>query len=394
MGVLKSVKLTNLLSFGSSGESLDLGDLNVLIGPNSSGKSNVIEALRLFAATPRDFSAAIREGDGVTHWLWKGLRDPEAEIEAVLDHPGGSQPLRHRLAFGAESQRLRIEDEAIENEHARPGQDSPYFYYRFQRGDPVLNALSAAGSGVPQRRGLRREDLHPEQSVLSQRKDPDTYPELAYVGRFWEDVRIYQDLPLGRGAAVRRPQDTALDGSFLAPDASNLVLVLNQLCLATDVKKAVVAEIQRLNPRVVDFSFQVSQGTVQLFLVEEGLHSGVPATRLSDGTLRYLCLIAILLHPAPPRLLCMEEPETGLHPDALRRLGDLLVEASQRTQLVVTTHSTELLSALSPEHVLVCERGDEGSVVTRLQEGPLVEWLKDYTLGELWRMGELGGNRW
>jgi len=130
----------------------------------------------------------------------------------------------------------------------------------------------------------------------------------------------------------------------------------------------------------------ISGGTVQTFIHERGLRDPIPASRLSAGTLRYLCLLAILLHPDPPPLICIEEPETGMHPDVISSIAELLVETSQRTQLVVTTHSDMLVSALShvPEAIIVCERGTDGSSHERLEPEKLKLWLK----------GELGGTRW
>ena len=118
----------------------------------------------------------------------------------------------------------------------------------------------------------------------------------------------------------------------------------------------------------------------------------MPATRLSDGSLQYLCLLSVLCHPEPPPLICLEEPEAGLHPDIIPEVAKLLLEASQRTQLVVTTHSDMLVSALSevPEAIVVCERGEEGTQLRRLEPDKLKEWLERYRLGELWTMGEIG----
>src|SRR5205814_1063376 len=94
----------------------------------------------------------------------------------------------------------------------------------------------------------------------------------------------------------------------------------------------------------------------------------IPATRLSDGTLRYLCLLAILCDPNPPRVVCIEEPELGLHPDLLPNVADLLIEASQRTQLIVTTHSDSLVDSMTeqPETVLVCEKREGQTRIRRL----------------------------
>ena len=122
----------------------------------------------------------------------------------------------------------------------------------------------------------------------------------------------------------------------------------------------------------------------------------MPATRLSDGTLRYLCLLAILCDPDPPPVICIEEPELGLHPDILPKLADLLIEASQRTQLIVTTHSDILVDAMTdrPEAVVVCEKHNGCTRMRRLGKDKLAVWLEQYRLGQLWLKGELGGTRW
>ena len=127
------------------------------------------------------------------------------------------------------------------------------------------------------------------------------------------------------------------------------------------------------------------------------LSQPTPSNRLSDGTLKFLCLLAVLLNPQPPPLICIEEPELGLHPDALSLVAEALAEASERTQLIVTTHSPALVDAFSgrPEAVVVCERVSHGaSELRRLSRKQLDIWLERYSLGELWRKGEIGGNRW
>jgi predicted ATPase len=112
--------------------------------------------------------------------------------------------------------------------------------------------------------------------------------------------------------------------------------------------------------------------------------------------LRYLCLLAVLCHPNPPPLICIEEPELGLHPDVLPTLATLLKEASTRTQLIVTTHSDVLVDSMSdqPEAVLVAEKSDTGTTLTRLDGKKLKPWLEKYRLGQLWTRGEIGGTRW
>jgi predicted ATPase len=103
-----------------------------------------------------------------------------------------------------------------------------------------------------------------------------------------------------------------------------------------------------------------------------------------------------LLNPQSTPLICIEEPELGLHPDAISLLAELLIEASARTQLVVTTHSDVLVSALTEqaESVLVCDYLKNGTELRRVESAKLAHWLKKYRLGEVWRLGKLGGNLW
>src|SRR5207247_6033591 len=128
---------------------------------------------------------------------------------------------------------------------------------------------------------------------------------------------------------------------------------------------------------IEDIHLTIDGGNVLLFL-EESDGREIPATRLSDGTLRYLSLLAILLHPEPPPVVAIEEPELGLHPDVLPHIAELLVHASQRTQIFVTTHSQMIVDALSgqTDSVIVCERVDGISRFERLNPVHLKQWLE------------------
>jgi predicted ATPase len=159
-------------------------------------------------------------------------------------------------------------------------------------------------------------------------------------------------------------------------------------------KQALVAALRDVYDGVTDFDVFVEGGTVQLFL-HEGSYA-IPATRLSDGTIRYLCLLAILFDPAPPPLVCIEEPELGLHPDLITSVARHLQSLAERTQVIITTHSVLLVDALSesPESIVVCEKEQEATALTRLSAKELEPWLDEYGLGQLWSRGSLGGNRW
>ncbi len=401
--LLQSIRIRNFLSYGPSASAVPLLPLNVIIGPNGAGKSNLLEAVDILRATPSDVTQPIRDGGGVEDYLWKGIKtrsSPTAEIDSTVYYPDGQTPLKYRFAFTMVGQRFEIVDEAVESPYQKTGEADVYFYYRYQSGHPVLNIRTkaeaqAASSDARVRRSLRREDVAVDKSILSQRKDPDQYPELTYLGNQFNKIKLYREWNLGRNTEPRKPQKVDLPSDFLTDSASNLPLVLNNLENRAETRRVINEHLKKFYESAEAVTSRILGGTVQLFVHEEGLRE-IPATRLSDGTLRYLCLLAVLCHPEPPPLICLEEPEIGLHPDILPTIAQLLVEASERCQLIVTTHSDVLVSALTDktESVLVCERDENGTSLTRLDPGKLKDWLTKYPLGELWRMGEVGGTRW
>lgn len=388
--LIHSVKLNNLLSYGDETKAVSLKSLNIIIGPNGSGKSNLLEAIELLRSAPEQFLKSIRDGGGVRDWLWKGGKGiPIATLEVVIANPKWTQNMRYVLSFTEVSQRFEIVDEKIENEFPdeRQNRKDPYFYYHFNDGRPTLNVKG-------KKRSLQKEDVELDKSILSQRRDPDQYPEITYLAQSFNKIRLYREWSFGRYTPARMPQKADLPNEILESDASNLGLVLNRLRRDPVVKERLLRALRVLYEGIDDFDVQIEGGTVQVFF-QEGRFT-VPATRLSDGTLRYLCLLAILCHPSPPPLICIEEPELGLHPDVLPTLADLMKEASERSQLIVTTHSDVLVDAMTdqPESVLVAEKTDLGTTLTRLDAEKLRPWLEKYRLGQLWTRGEIGGTRW
>lgn len=405
--------LKNILSYGPKAEPIDLEPLNVLIGPNGSGKSNLIEAISLLKAAPADVSAPIR-GSGFFHWLWKGRSGDTPEgpyLDVDVDYPAGRRPLTYGLVLRSEDQATEVAAEVLWDRPNRgvsadfktfsPGGENyceKYYYFDFDKGEAkIAPAVTGNADSLVQERPkqvLHRKQYNPSKSVLAQIRDPRIYPEITYVGSAFSQIALFRGIGLGPESKLRGPHRADEPASFLLEDGRNLGVVLSDLLNQPSTKKQILKELQRFYAPVEDITTKTYANTVELSLHECGLTQSVPSIRLSDGTLRYLALLTILCHPKPPPLVCIEDPEVGLHPDILPHLADLLVEASQRMQLIVTTHSDIIVSALShvPEAVVVCERDDEGTHLRRLDAASLHQWLKKYTLGELWSMGELGGN--
>lgn len=183
--LLRQIKLTNFLSFGPDTPSLDLKRLNILIGPNGAGKSNLIESLALMRATPvppqttsnADVRGLLRRGGGTREWIWKGGESHPASVELVFSNPKSKKPLRHRFSFRGDGHGFQFYDERVENETPYENKEGAYFYYRFQDGQPIINTAGSA------KRKLAPDSVNLDLSILSQRRDPELYPEITYLAK-------------------------------------------------------------------------------------------------------------------------------------------------------------------------------------------------------------------
>jgi len=386
--LIERLKLKNLLSFGPDGIDIELRKFNLLIGPNGSGKSNLIEAINLLRAMPRDLAEPIREGGGISEWLWRGGGSPAKATIQTLIRSNSRACICHTLEFGKVGQQFEVINERIEDGRAGSNGNASIFY------------VNEAYRTLPRIRTKRRltgiglADLDLRQSILAQRRDPKQFPEMTQLGDFYKRIAIYREWTSGRDNPLRESQKTDLRNDHVSPHGSNLALVLNRMKRQPTIKRRLIESMQKLLDGLADFDVVVDGGRIQLSL-DEGPFS-VPSSWLSDGTLRYLFILAVLLDPEPPALVCIDEPELGLHPDAIASLADLLIDASERMQLVVSTHSPLLLDSVNRrvEDVVVCERHEGHTLMRRLEQREMSKWLKKYSLSELWSSGQIGGNRW
>jgi len=405
---LKSIRPVNLLSFGPDTKEIELGALNILIGPNGGGKSNLIEVIRLLHLLPdKDPWSSVLETGGVDEWIWMGERGRlgnssiTAKIslealpgESAVDH---SRIYEYSIRLSGTHSTFYVSHESVRHAGNRDQDLYSSFVSSGTTGESNLRPAVSnnAGSVFP---------LNPERSVLSQLTSKSVLEaqlgiylhELFEIGEFFEALDFHQDWEFGVDLTPRDPRPVGQPVDRLKEDAYNLAQMVAHF---RDYHRPVFDRMNELMKRFYEplksVEVRVISTNLQIAILEEGGRS-VSAFRLSDGTLRWLALLTILLNPSPAPVTCIEEPELGLHPDAIHILADLLVEASSRTQLIITTHSDALLDAFTetPEVVCVCEKVEGSTVIQRLDKDRLKVWLKDYSLGRLWISGEIGGNRW
>jgi predicted ATPase len=409
---LKSIRPVNLLSFGPTTEEIELKPLNILIGPNGSGKSNLIEILGLLSKLPdKDPWSTVIQTGGAPEWIWKGRnaegKPPSLSVTTAPEKVDIGQSFSGYVGVKSLSYSIALRERDSTFEVATE---------RFREIDededgtlPALGAFERDGRtglvhtvGWPEDSPELVGNLSPDRSALSMLGSmANIVFHQSRLNEFAAEVErfaFYRDWVFGSESEIRSLQRVGLDSYRLASDSANLAQVLKAMRDRGDapVFERLLELLRKFYEPVKDIDTELVGTHLRIMIKEEGLTSRTPAERLSDGTLRWLMLLIILLDPTPPPVICIDEPELGLHPDAIHTLADLLVEASTRTQLIVTTHSDALLDAFTetPEVVCVCEKVEGSTVIQRLDKERLKDWLEDYSLGQLWAKGEIGGNRW
>ena len=376
-------------------------DLNVLIGPNASGKSNVLRVLEMLSVASRGgLGKLIQQEGGMEPLLWDGevdqvkLRVKTTPAEANRDIARDSLTYELTLSRLGRTSDYRIDYEVLGN------------YYRVEQGSsqqPFKLIERAASRGVLFDEGEHslvapEASIPDDETLLSLVSGPFTQNRhLTTYQKELSTWKIYQGFQTHREAPIRSPQVTRAE-SQVSSDGQNLVSVLHSLYTSSrDFKN----EINTAMKAAFGDDFEelvfppAADQRIQLRVRWKSLKREQSAADLSDGTLRFLFLLAVLANPSPPPLIAIDEPEMGLHPSMLPIVAEYARDASNRSQIILTTHSPELLDSFGdkPPTTTVVER-HEGETKLRVISGDeLGYWLKQYTLGDLFRSKELEAMR-
>jgi len=327
---------------------LRLGQINILTGANAAGKSNLYNSVFLLArAAAGGFAQVIASEGGMPSVLWAGERKGRSQS------PYKAEPVRMKLSIVTDSFNYELVcglpklhspvarsafalDPEVKEERVwmeGSGGLKITFFERTARGVWILD------------RDERLEDysgeLLPTESVLSQLREPHLYPELSVLASQMGQWRFYHHFRTDPDAPLRHPQ-VGVRTPVLDHDGSDLAAAL-QTIIETGQARELHSAISLAIPGAsVQIEYDEKDGMFAVVMNMPGLKRPLRARELSDGTLRYLCLLAALLSPRPPALLALNEPETSLHPDLIEPLARQLVSAAKNSQLWVVTHSERL----------------------------------------------------
>jgi predicted ATPase len=405
------------------GQTWTPGDLNLVIGPNGSGKSNLLSAIEMLGQAARGGLAKYvqREG-GMEPLLWDGRAERIRARVKVSPIAPYRDETRDALTYDLSLERLgkssayRIGNEMLGNFYkVEEGlMEQPFKLLERDPRHAVIYSIEEQRFVTPE--SFTTTTTTPEPGIAGQKERssfvapadsvPEEEPLLASAGgpfapnRFAADFRnelaswaIYQGFHTHREAAIRQAAVTRVETSVQA-DGQNLISVLHTLYTRNrEFKEELNAAMRAAFGD--DFEELVfppaADQRVQLRVRWKSLHREQSSADLSDGTLRFLFLLAVLANPTPPGLIAIDEPETGLHPSMLPIVAEYARDAARRTQVILTTHSPELLDAFGdePPTTTVVEWKNGETVLCVLAGERLDYWLKKYTLGELYRSKEL-----
>jgi predicted ATPase len=408
------IKIEGFRSFKSV--EVEMPRLAVLIGPNGGGKSNLLDLLTLLteAGDGKLANAVFKRGGfpsiafGFDPSLevrievrFKGILPPPPNAD-LPSRPGEARPLS-MMEVESRDDELDVRFKINVRNYGSAAQITDELVRQESRTEPSLSAdiVSRGPAGavfrVPGGSGAitdQRVGVSPTELVISQVKDPAKYPAASAVLKDLDGWTFYRDINVGPESPVRQPAILRSD-SRLFPDASNLSSVFH--AIQQDHPDDWGEILETVHTAYSDFerlTVRAEGGDGKVFLRWfERPHgkSGISANLLSDGTLKLLCLIAILKNPDPPPLICIDEPELGLHPDWIKLVAELLQDAAMRTQVIVATHSPQIVAKLDPEQVIVADKVDGETHLNRLEASALEKWLRDFDLSELWLAGHFGG---
>lgn len=360
--MIKQIIIENYKSIRKA--TIDLAPINVLIGANGAGKSNLISFFELLSALyDQRLQSYILQRGGMERLLYNGMK--------FSDKITGLFNFSNRNAF---------DFKLIATDLATALLSTWDYFNNKSSQQPNYGAWHMVAWDA---------------NVLESQIRANGTWRAGYLQKFLQSFTVYHFHDTSRSSAMRQAC-LVEDNRFLRHDASNLPAFLYVLQQRQPKAFTMIEQtIQSIAPYFKRFNLAPSNLTpdrINLVWEEQESDMYLDAQSLSDGTLRFIALATLLLQPNPPKTIVVDEPELGLHPAAIEKLAGLVRVASQRgAQVLIATQSPALVSCFKPEDIVVVERKEGSTAFVRPDKDRLASWLEDYSLGELWEKNLIGG---
>ena len=411
--MISKITLENFFSFGRP-TTIELNSgVNILVGINGSGKSNFLKAIKLlyegiggegfrkvFLQDWGGFSSVANFQEAESPYIKLIYEFDVSKINAIGLKKGFlfSDNLIYEITIFPVGNTSYDLNEKLYKRNDEGGED--LIYIKINNSESVLSQRDVDSEKRPllvqyphdnDAMSFDRNEL-----VLRQISDPDRFYAQFSLKRAIEGISVYDYFDTTLRSPIREPRNWSIANKLL-PNGENLTILLQQLknkqrLVYEDIGK----QIKDINPHFKELDFDFYANKIFLVLREKKLSQSVSISHISDGTLRYLLLLAIFFNKNRGSLVCLDEPEIGLHPDMIFSLANFLKRAAKESQIIVATHSPLLLNDFNIEDLLIFEKNEDNqTIVLNKEEEDFQEWLdNNFTVGQLWVNGLIGGKRW
>lgn len=361
---------------------LEMRPLMVMIGANGVGKTSVLDAFSLLSASAAgNLNAKLNSMGGVADIL---TIDRGREVSLSIDKEvPGHDPLKYDVHLAPKGASYAVSSETLTQ--TKKGYTEPFLHIHSHYDDIRYYEIDEEKLVRP------NWDHNPLETSLSQ--VPKMFRQPEELRRILSSATQYHVLDVRERAPVKLPQQMK-PAELPGEDGQDLVPFLYYLRENDSERyETIVDTLKSAFPGFESLKFPpVAAGMLTMTWKDKEFKKPMYMHQLSEGTLRFLWLAALLQSPGLSTITMIDEPEVSLHPELLSILADLMREASQRTQLIVATHSDRLVRFLKPEEVVVMDIMDDGAAGAVWADAcDLEEWLAEYSLDEVWRMGRMGG---
>ncbi|WP_028526265.1 AAA family ATPase [Runella limosa] len=418
--MIKSIEVENFFGTRTSQKVCLNAGINLLVGINGSGKSNFIKAFTLL-------NNAIRKKNGFqeTFNLWGGFNSvanfsqeaskqirmvfefDKTYLNSVIEDKKGfafpNNPFYEIVIHSLGNDSSYFISEKLYNEGV--GGKRPFVYLDMQNGKGFISERKDGKSRLVWKETDTIQIEYKEvggvfddkELVLSQvGTDTLRFFPLFLIRKAIEDLDVYTYFDVTLNSRARQ-WNKDLGEDRLHGDASNLSLVFQRLNAKYPLAFGKIQEaVTKVNPYFKNITFDYIGGNFRIILTEKQLIQNIPLESISDGTLRYLILLAIIYNPSAGKLICFDEPELGLHPDMISILAETLREGVKLgKQFIIATHSPMLLNCFELDDVWIFEKDEANqTLITSKSEEDFENWFEEFLPGKLWLSGLLGGRRW
>lgn len=363
----------------------------MLVGINGSGKSNFFKAIKLLkAALNNKLNDLIyQEFGGLDNMFFAGMRAPRiisnSSLTFTIDFNKSNYILIGEFEVKIEILSILNSNEYYIHSHVIGRQkDVKTVFFEKEESTSYLDDNSKPKRLI---------------SISSNELDIVSYSGESTVLRvlldFASKISSYETFDTSMLGLLRRGNSPRIEKHLLS-DGSNLPSLLNYIKISDkSVFNKISESLKNVNNQYKGIDFRSLPNLIELWLEEEKFNRSLPASNVSDGTLKFLCLMAILYNPNRGRVVCIDEPELGLHPDMINTLYEAIEFAAETSQVIISTHSAHLLNYFEIEQVRVFEKDENNAtIVNQYSKELYANWQQKFQLGKAWREGDIGGNRW